>query len=271
MSDAMMDLETPLDGQTAPQTDEQTDQRGKRAPQADHGRWWGDGDDRIEVPKNYWDARANDGRGAVNVGALIKSNNDLLGRIRNQPKAPDTYELVLPKDLEDRIEINAEDPRIAKLNEIARARNLNQDTYNDLIALGLGHDAADAQAEAQWSADQKAALHKLYGAELDSRLRALGEWGGAYFSRELQDPDMAEELHALTHSAGGVKLLSAVRERLDETPLPDGRDAGTPALTDAQINTVMASAAYLDSTHQDYKATQEQVSDYFRRKYPPKN
>ena len=86
---------------------------------------------------------------------------------------------------------------------------------------------------------------------------------------------MAGELDALTHSAGGIKLLLAVRDRLGETPLPDGRpdgrEGGGTALTDAQINGVMASGAYLDPNHRDYKATQERVSDYFRRKYPPKD
>ena len=234
----------------------------------DHDRWWGEGDQRIEVPRNYWDDKANGGKGAVNVGALIKSNNDLLGKLRNRAQTPETYELVLPKELEGKIELNKEDPRIAGLNEIARARHLDQDTYNDLIALGLGHEAETARADVQWAAAQKAALEKVYGTELDTRLEALGAWGGAYFAKELQDEDIAEELHALTHSAGGIKLLLAMQQRLAEAPLPDGRDAGGAAVTDGDINTVMASRAYLDPTHAEYKTTQQRVSDYFRRKYP---
>ena len=59
-----------------------------------------------------------------------------------------------------------------------------------------------------------------------------------------------------------------MQQRLAEAPLPDGRDAGGAAVTDGDINTVMASRAYLDPTHAEYKTTQQRVSDYFRRKYP---
>lgn len=226
--------------------------------------------ERIEIPENYWDNEANEGKGAANTGALAKAVADLRRQVSEKPKAPDKYELPsLPEELKGKAEINAEDPRIPAVNEWAKKHGITQEAYNDLIMLDVAEKANGAEGDAEWAKEQREALDKALGDDADRVKADLGKWVGGLLGKDLKDnPDMLAEAQALASSAHGVMLLKAIKDKIGERGLPDGKGNDPKPVSESELTRLQASAAYQDSNHPDHQKTVQQVRDGWARLYP---
>lgn len=232
------------------------------------GRVFEDGADRYEVPENFWDPEKN----APRIGAILKANGDLRKQISEKPKAPDKYELVVPQDLKDKIEVNSDDPLAKAAMDFAKKHGLSQDAFAELAGLHYQQMGAEIATEAEFSAAEAQKLDQALGDRAKDVKAELGAWVGGLLGEDFKkNPELLAEAKMLASSASGVLLLQAIKGKLGERGIPSARDAGGGGTSLSDLKVLQASKAYSDPYHPEHEATVKQVEEGYKRLYPPKN
>ena len=231
------------------------------------GRIFEDGGERYDVPENFWDPEKN----APRVGALLKANGDLRKQISDKPKAPEKYELAVPKDLAEKIQVNPDDPLAKAAMDFAKKHGLSQDAFSELAALHFQQLAGEADQDATFQAEQSKKLDEAFGDKAKDLKAELGAWVGGLLGEDFKkSPELLAEAQMLASSASGVLLIKAIKDKLGERGIPSAREADTAAVSLSDLKTLQSSKAYNDPMHPDHDATVKKVEDGYKRLYPPK-
>lgn len=214
--------------------------------------------EKLQVPENFWDPEAN----TVNIGALLKSQNDLRAQLGQQPKAPESYALTVPKDLEGKITANANDPLFQRVTALAKNHNLPQQALDDLVGAYFSQQVAEAEADQAYLAEQTQALDQALGPNPAQAKAELAQWAVGLFGQ-----DHLADLQVLATSASGVLLLKKMKDLVKEPTIPGTRDAGGGGLTVTEdgLKQMMKDPRYWRDKD---PAFIKQVTDGFAKLYP---
>ena len=217
----------------------------------------------LDIPDQYWDKNAADGKGGINTGALLKSATDLRKLQSEQIKAPENYELAVPETLQDKITVDAELPIAKNAMEWAKANNVSQEAFSELTALFYEDQAGgliDQDAEQE-------ILNQALGDNPDKAKTDIGKWFGGLLGDEFAaKPELMEEAQLIASSANGVLLLKALKDKLSgHTKIPpnDGGQAGD-ALSLEGLKKLQASKEYQNGD----KETVRKVREGYQKLYP---
>lgn len=263
MSESMVDFSAGSTQQAAPQ-EGQGEEPQQAAPQEGQGggRVFEYKGEKIAVPENFWDGEAN----APNIGALLKSQADLRRQVSERPKAPESYELRLPKDLEGKVQVNPEDPRWTGVTGWAKKHGLSQEALDELAAVEFQATAAGAEEDARYQAAEETALAEALGPRGDAVKKQIGAFYGSLLRKPLaENPALGQELQFLASSANGVLALKAIMEAVAPGGVPSSRDTGGGAeiLSEDSLRRLQASKDYLAGD----PAMVKRVQDGYRRLY----
>ncbi|MEC9346423.1 MAG: hypothetical protein VYB54_09355 [Pseudomonadota bacterium] len=215
----------------------------------------------LEIPEQFRDPAT----GAVNLGALLKSHQDLRRQISRQSKAPETYALALPEDLAGRMTLDAEDPLARAAMDWARRHNLSQEAFGELAELFCRCEA-EARDPDGYRDLQYQALEERLGSHAPHVCDEIGQWFGALLSEDFgRDPDLLDAAENLAADARGVLLLKALRDRLSERGVPGPRRSANGPMDEVALRRLQASEAYLDNRHPDHRSVAHQVREGWRR------
>jgi hypothetical protein len=163
------------------------------------------------VPEKYWDPAKKALKADVVFGQL-KWAEGKLGKpleILGAPAEGSNYEIKLPAEFDGVVEVDAEDPRVLALFEVARESDLNQGFVSKLI------ERAAAKVRAASDATISEEIGKL-GANGQQRIKDLGDFLGANLTAEqtasvkslLTSAPAFEAVEALISKAAPPKFAS---------------------------------------------------------------
>ncbi|WP_417517356.1 capsid assembly protein [Minwuia sp.] len=211
----------------------------------------------LEIPEMFWDKEA----GAVNIAAMLKSNQDLRRKVSVMGKAPAKYDLRLPEDIATKRKVDADDPLAAAAMDWARRNNLPQAAFDELVDTFVRQEA-ETMNPRKFRDIQMAALKEKFGHRCDEVCKDVGHWFGALMNRDFaEQPELKEAAEELASDARGVMLLKAIRDRLVEKGVPGNHYTGSGAMDEAALRRLQASDAYINSRHPDHAATVQRVRD----------
>lgn len=212
------------------------------------------GDEKIEVPEQYWDKDA----GSPNVGALVKSAVDMRKKLsETRPEPPESYEIKVAEDLADVVKANPDDPLAQGAMEIAKKYGMSQDAFNDLANLYFSQTVPSQQKEIE-------RLGAAFGDNADKTMGELSDW---IYGMAGDDEALSAAINRVTETADGVILLNHLRGKLaaPEPRIPSGIDsAAKTGLTEEDLRTLQASDAYINGD----PAARRKVAEGWARLYP---
>ena len=166
------------------------------------------------------------------VAEQAKAYKELEGKFGAFTGAPEAYDPVdIKAELKDAgININPEDPMLAKAMDYAKELNMSQEGYSKLVNLYAETLAAEESAVQQLRADEMKAL----GHNAEERLSNLGAWA----SKNL-DTDMMEGFQGLATSAGAVKTLERLVAMTRSAPVNPSNATPAPGTSKAEIEEML--------------------------------
>jgi len=166
------------------------------------------------------------------------------------------YELNLPEEFQDRIEVNPDDPKWQAFQQLARQHGLDQNAVNAITAMHFGDLAHQHQSDMEFSQTQKAQLIDAFneGGNLSAdqamqKAQGVADWAISLLKPDLErNPELTRELESIATTAAGVQLLAALKSRIGETRLPGGRDVRVGAARKS-----LAERLYPTMTHDPHR------------------
>lgn len=152
------------------------------------------------VPAKYWDADKKAVKADV-VFNQLRWAEGKLGKpleILGAPVEGSNYEVALPKEFEGVVEIDAEDPRVQGLLEVARKHDLNQTFVSEVLAVVAG------KVKAMSAENLTAEIGKL-GDNGAARLKNLDDFVKANLT-----PEQADSLKSLVTSSAAFEAIEAL-------------------------------------------------------------
>lgn len=200
------------------------------------------GDTEHEVPAAFWDAKANDGKGGINVVALLKSHGDTKAnhdRLANElaeakknggAKPPEKPEGYLTADvLKDGLflkpegtvrmqDIKADDPGLVLMAQVAHKHGLSLAQFKGIVSdVMIGADGFLPEP-----LDTAAELAKLGGEKAIPQVRALKSWITNLHTGGILSADEYAHLIGVGQRAIGVTALNKIRTATGAKPIPLG-------------------------------------------------
>jgi hypothetical protein len=168
------------------------------------------------------------------VADQAKAYAELEKRFGGFTGAPEgDYELTLPEEVEG--EFDMEDPRLSWFMETAKESNMSQDTFNRLLHGWIQHEVGQETVNAEQE------LQAL-GANAQSRLKNLGDWGRANL-----DPQQFDAMRQLATTAAGVQVLEAIVSKTREAKMPSGNETIKVGTTEQELREMVADPRYQSS------------------------
>lgn len=225
--------------------------------------------EKIALPVNLWDAKANGGKGGPNVAALAKSALDLRKQLG---MVPGKYEVKLGGDLADKFEIAQDDPFATEVVGILSESKgvVSQATFEKLATAfakrELARETADTEAETTRLTNDNNALSEAWGQNAGSNVKALD----GFLKETFKGNEAAlEEIRLTRASAAGTMMLWTLFEAARGKGLgKPGGGGGGEILTESDLDKLQKSVAYQNENHPDYAATRKKVRDGYKRLYP---
>jgi hypothetical protein len=166
------------------------------------------------------------------VAEQAKAYKELESKLGAFTGAPEEYTAVeLTEHLTAAgIEIDPEDPLLAKAGEYAKELNMSQEGYSKLINLYGETLAAEQEAIEQLKAEEIKAL----GQNAENRLNNLKAWGSANL-----DSELFESFQELAVSANAVKTLERLVAMTRNAPISPAEASPKPGLSSEELNELM--------------------------------
>lgn len=155
------------------------------------------------------------------VADQAKAYKDLESRFGSFTGAPEEFKVPeLNEELTKLgIEIAADDPIFEKAVEFAKASNMNQEGFNQMVELYAMQQAAEMQQVEQIRADEMKAL----GDNAESRINNLSAWANANLP-----PDLIPGFNEMAQTAEAVKAMERLVAMTRSAPLAgEGAQAAT--------------------------------------------
>jgi len=207
--------------------------------------------ERFEVPPDLWD----EATGSINPTRAAKRALDLRKQLSARGEVPETYELHVPDNMADRVEIDDEHPLAMAFREIAAKHKgiATQGMFDELVATYLETEVAEQndwqKQQAEREQVERAAVTEFFGGEAAAKVQAqqLRDWLTAQTVDATGQPDMELLTAAKTAagSAAGVRLLHRLMGAAKEPPMVARRTAPTQApISEADLKAKMNDPRY---------------------------
>ena len=162
------------------------------------------------MPDDLWDGE----NGTIRAEAAVKRALDLRRKLSEKPAAPESYELVVPDDLKEKVEANAEHPLAKPAMEWAKKHGLTQEAFAELTGLFYAQEAAGFDEDAKFTTEQNEALAKALGESAGKVKKELGQWVGGLLGKDFKEnPALLEAASLLASDANGVLLIKYLKTR----------------------------------------------------------
>lgn len=182
------------------------------------------------------------------VSDQAKAYSELEKRFGGFTGAPEEdYELILPEDVEG--EFDMEDPRLSWFTQVAKESNMSQDTFTQMLHGWVQHEVEGV------SGSREEEIQAL-GANAQSRLKDLSDWGGANLS-----PDEFEGFKMLASSAAGVQTLEALIAKTQKNGVANVAAVQT-GVTEGQLQERIADPKY-QSSKEFRKETERLFNEFY--------
>lgn len=160
---------------------------------------------RFEVEENFWDKEKN----GVNVGALLKSQQDLRKQISAADASPkDGYACNIPEEYKDILEAAPNSPLWKVATAWAKEHKISQEAFDELAKPYFDELAAPLKNRKEDLQNEEEKLTKIYGnrvSEVKDRIKKFVKNSGLE-----KDPEVVFELSLLTQTAAGVRALDTL-------------------------------------------------------------
>jgi len=157
-----------------------------------------------------------------------KSYTDLQSRFGSFTGAPDEYTTELSDELvEAGVELIADDPLMADAMEYAKAANMSQEGFNDLVDLYAKTQLAEHQAKEQQRAEEMKAL----GSNASQRIEAVNAWASANL-----DAQTLEGLQGVIQTADGFKAVEQLISMTKAAPVAPDATAPAPSISADEVH-----------------------------------
>ncbi len=181
------------------------------------------------LPEELWDEKAGFKADAYNELVAFKANRD--AELAQVPDSADKYEIRLPatfklpedvKVPDGEMVLNADDPRILLLREVAHTQNWSQAQFEDVLAMGVNMDIGENKRLQEAAAAEREKLGSR-GAE---RVNAVTTFLDAKIGKE-----HGAALRGMMFTAKQVEAFEALQRlvRGDVRGNPNGGRDATPA------------------------------------------
>lgn len=193
------------------------------APQTpqDNGRFVSRGNERLEVPENFWDKENN----APDVFGLLKSQQDLRTQIGEDKSPKDgVYQINIPQEYAGKLEADPNDPLYKEFCKLAKAKRMSQEEFDSLSNIyyrTIASAAPDFDGEEYMTTEANKAKEK-FGDDLDKVKRRIENFVN---NSGISDRDILNELAFMQTSAAGVATLDYLLSLRGE-PMPSGDGTG---------------------------------------------
>ena len=190
------------------------------------------------------------------VADQAKAYSELEKRFGGFTGAPEgDYELTLPEEVQG--EFDMEDPRLSWFMETAKASNMSQETFTQLLHGWIEHEVGGVAANTE---QEIAAL----GPNAQSRLKNLGDWGRANL-----DQAQFDAMRQLATTAAGVQVLEAIVAKTREAKIPTGNETVKTGVTEQELRELVADPRYASSPA--FRKDVERKFEEFYGKQPYQN
>lgn len=187
----------------------------------------------VERPEWVLDKYATEDRSIEEaIGEQAKAYVELQKQFGGFEGAPDEYELTMPEGVEADIDTESDDYK--KFIEIARTRNMNNETANELFQMFV-----ESQHEQLGGIEaNKQEQLALLGDKAKERIGAVVSWA----SNNLASEDM-EVLESMTHTADQIQVLERIigKTRNSPTPKTHEMNPAPQGFTQADFNAAIGS------------------------------
>ena len=201
------------------------------------------GDERLEVPENFWDKEKN----APDVFNLLKSQQDLRAQIGEDQSPKDgIYKINIPQEYADILQPDETDPLYKEFCRVAKSKKMSQQDFDAVSSVYykmLAEAAPDFDSE-EYMANEAELAKKKFGDKLDMVKRRIDNFVN---NSGISDKDILNELAFMQTSAAGVATLDYLLSLRGE-PMPADTDSGTAgALSLAELRAIQAKPEYASS------------------------
>jgi hypothetical protein len=194
------------------------------------------------LPENLWDADA----GQVKHDDVLKSyleisktHGEREAQLATLPQKADEYKIpetviddeiakIIPAGQE--ITIDAKDPRLAAVREFAHANKLSQESFSDLVKIGI---KAEVMQEKLFAEAREAELKKL-GVNAPQRTKAVVDFLSGHIGQEDADAISASLFSAKQFEAF-EKLIAKYSGQSNVIPMNNKRDTDQPPAQPASM------------------------------------
>ncbi len=159
---------------------------------------------KLEVEENFWDKEKNE----VNVGALLKSQQDLRKQVSSDPSPKDGYVCNIPEEYKEILEPDANSPLWKVAVAWAKEHKISQADFDELARPYFDELAAPLKNYKEELANEEAKLDKLYGnkkQEVKERIKNFFKNSGLS-----NDNEVMNEVGILTQTAAGIRVLDTL-------------------------------------------------------------
>lgn len=158
------------------------------------------------------------------------------------------YELSVPEGVEG--DFDLDDPRLVWFNEIAKEANMSQDTFTQMLHGWVQHEIGVGQTSQEEEI-------KALGADAQSRLKDLGDWGQANLSEE-----EFGGFREIASTAQGVKTLEAMIAKTKQNGVANTNATPNPGITKEILDERIADPKYKTSAS-FRKETQKMFEQFY--------
>ena len=159
---------------------------------------------KLEVEENFWDKEKNE----VNVGALLKSQQDLRKQVGSDPSPKDGYVCNIPEEYKEILEADTDSPLWKVAVAWAKEHKISQEDFDELARPYFDQMAAPFKNYKDEMAKEEAKLDKIYGnkkQEVKERIKNFFKNSGLS-----NDDEVMNEVGILTQTASGIRVLDTL-------------------------------------------------------------
>lgn len=222
--------------------------------------------ERLEVPEDLWDSKNK----TIRSEAAVKRALDLRRKVSEQtPAAPESYELIVPDDLQEKVRADVEHPLASPAMDWAKKHGLSQDAFSELASLFYHQEASTHDADVKYEAEQRDILKKALGDDAERVTKDLGKWVYGLLGKDFKEnTGLHTAANMLACDANGVLLIKALKDKLGETAVPSSRGHDAASLSESDLAALQASDAYHNENHPQHKSVVARVREGWKVLFP---
>lgn len=214
---------------------------------------------KLEVEENFWDKDKNE----VNVGALLKSQQDLRKQISTDSSPKEGYVCNIPEEYKDILEAAPESPLWKVATAWAKEHKISQEDFDALAKPYFDELAAPFKNVKDEMEKEEAKLDKIYGnkkQEVKERIKNFFKNSGLS-----DDAEVMNEIGILTQTAAGIRVLDTLIKKSPSGMTMTSGSSSVPAeYSKEQLQSMMKDPRYWRDHEPSYVKI---ITDGFKKLY----